>query len=108
MQELEPTWKRALSVWWLITWRGFIGFVLLVIASVVLVDSLVTLIGGGSETLSVIGAIGVWVLSIIWGLVVVRMALRKHYRHFRVALISNVADAAVSPSPEEASPPPAQ
>jgi hypothetical protein len=108
MQELEPTWKRALSVWWLITWRGFIGFLLLVFASVVLVDSLATLIGGGLETLSVIGAIGVWVLSIIWGLVVVRMALRKHYRHFRVALISNVADAAVSPSPEEASPPPAQ
>ena len=94
MQELEPTWKRALSVWWLITWRGFIGFVLLVIASVVLVDSLATLIGGGSETLNVIGAIGVWVLSIIWGLVVVRMALEKHYRQFRVALISSVAEAA--------------
>jgi hypothetical protein len=75
------------------------GFLLLIFASVVLVDSLATLIGGGSETLSVIGAIGVWVLSIIWGLVVVRMALRKHYRHFRVALISNVAGSASHAQP---------
>ena len=94
MQELEPTWKRTLSVWWLITWRGFVGFLLLGLAIAVLVDSLATLIGGRSETLSVIGAIAVWVLSIIWGLVVVRMALKKHYRHFRVALISSVAEAA--------------
>jgi hypothetical protein len=93
MQELEPTWKRTLSVWWLITWRGFVGFLLLGLAIAVLVDSLATLIGGRSETLSVLGAIGVWVLSIIWGLVVV-LALRKHYRHFRVALISNVAGSA--------------
>ena len=97
MQELEPTWKHALSVWWLIAWRGFIGFLLLAIAVVVLVDSLATLIGGESETLSVIGAIGVWVLSIIWGLVVVRMALRKRYRDFRVAL--NVADPASHAQP---------
>ena len=99
MQELEPTWKRTLSVWWLITWRGFVGFLLLGLAIAVLVDSLATLIGGRSEILSVIGAIAVWVLSIIWGLLVVRMALKKHYRHFRVALISNVADPASHAQP---------
>ena len=98
MQDLEPTWKRALSIWWLITWRGFVGFLVLVLAIALLVDSLAIFIGG-KETLSVIGAIGVWVLSVIWGLVVVRMALRKHYRHFRVALIGNVADPASHAQP---------
>src|ERR1051325_10567387 len=90
MQELVPTWKNALSVWWLITWRGLVGFLFLVFAIAVLVDSLATLIGGRSGTFSIIGAIGAWVLSIFWGLVVVRMALRKRYRHFRVALIGNL------------------
>jgi divalent metal cation (Fe/Co/Zn/Cd) transporter len=94
MQELVPTWKNALSVWWLITWRGLVGFIFLVFAIAVLVDSLATLIGGRSGTFSIIGAIGAWVLSIFWGLVVVRMALRKRYRHFRVALIGNAADPA--------------
>jgi hypothetical protein len=90
MQELEPTWKRALSVWWLIVWRTFVGFLLLTIASILLGDLLVAIIGDGSETLSVVAAVIVWVLSIVWGVVVVRMALRKTYSDFRLALISTV------------------
>ena len=87
MQELEPTWKRALSVWWLILWRGIVGSVLLSIAIIALVDALAALIGIESKALNMIGALVVWLGSIVWGVVVVRMALQKRYRDFRLALI---------------------
>ena len=61
------------------------GFLLLSIASILLGDLLVAIIGDGSETLSVVAAVIVWVLSIVWGVVVVRMALRKTYSDFRLA-----------------------
>jgi hypothetical protein len=87
MQELEPTWQRALSVWWLILWRGIVGSVLLSIAIIALVDALAALIGIESKALNMIGALVVWLGSIVWGVVVVRMALQKRYRDFRLALI---------------------
>jgi len=76
MQELEPTWQRALSVWWLILWRGIVGSVLLSIAIIALVDALAALIGIESKALNMIGALVVWLGSIVWGVVVVRMALQ--------------------------------
>jgi hypothetical protein len=87
MQELEPTWQRALSVWWLILWRGIVGSVLLSIAIIALVDALAALIGIESKALNMIGALVVWLGSIVWGVVVVRMALQKRYRDFRLTLI---------------------
>ena len=87
MQELEPTWQRTLSVWWLILWRGIVGSVLLSIAIIALVDALAALIGIESKALNMIGALVVWLGSIVWGVVVVRMALQKRYRDFRLALI---------------------
>jgi hypothetical protein len=87
MQELEPTWQRALSVWWLILWRGIVGSVLLSIAIIALVDALAALIGIESKALNMIGALVVWLGSIVWGVVVVRMALQKRYRDFQLALI---------------------
>ena len=87
MQELEPTWQRALSVWWFILWRGIVGSVLLSIAIIALVDALAALIGIESKALNMIGALVVWLGSIVWGVVVVRMALQKRYRDFRLTLI---------------------
>ena len=87
MQELEPTWQRTLSVWWLILWRGIVGSVLLSIAIIALVDALAALIGIESKALNMIGALVVWLGSIVWGVVVVRMALQKRYRDFRLTLI---------------------
>ena len=87
MQELEPTWQRAMSVWWLILWRGLVGSLALSIAIVALVDALAALIGIESKALNLMGALVVWLGSIIWGVAVVRMALQKKYRDFRLALI---------------------
>jgi hypothetical protein len=43
MQELEPTWGRTISMWWLITWRTF------------LVSLILALAGGASQ-----GALEAW------------------------------------------------
>ena len=89
--ELEPTWGRVLSVWWLLTWRwglvGFLfsfilGFVWGFLGRVIAVSPDALFYGGG--------IIGV-VTTIIWGMIAIRMALRKSYSRqgFRLALISS-------------------
>lgn len=88
MPELEPTWKRALSIWWLFVWRGIVGAVLLggvigafygVLAFILgLPENVMTGIGGG---------VGM-VIGVIWSIFVMRMALRKQYRHFRLAVLA--------------------
>jgi hypothetical protein len=67
--------------------RGIVGSVLLSIAIIALVDALAALIGIESKALNMIGALVVWLGSIVWGVVVVRMALQKRYRDFRLTLI---------------------
>jgi dolichol kinase len=64
-----------------------VGRVLLSIAIIALVDALAALIGIESKALNMIGALVVWLGSIVWGVVVVRMALQKRYRDFRLTLI---------------------
>jgi len=86
--ELEADWKNALSVWWLLFWRGRVIF-----------------IGGASLVAFVIGSVGwffgmsqerIWIFSgvvdIAWSIPafiwITRSALRKRYKGFRIALIA--------------------
>ena len=87
MQELEPTWQRALSVWWLLAWRGTVGAVLLM-ALVGAVFGFVDGVTGVSmaSLRDVIVTLAVLV-SLVWAILVVRMALRKQYGKFRIALV---------------------
>ncbi|MEP6483693.1 MAG: hypothetical protein ABJB01_04535 [Rudaea sp.] len=83
MQELELTWSRFGKTFWFCFWRmtvfGFIGGA---IANFVLHWLLTTMTG--NPGLPAIGAI-VWIpISIL----VLRMALLKKYREFRIALVS--------------------
>jgi hypothetical protein len=92
MQELEVTFGRALSVWWLLLWRGFLGaFVLSFIVGFVF--GLVYGILGRIYGWPVGGAIGGGILgavsSALWGILVVRMALNKRYSEFRIVLVAN-------------------
>jgi hypothetical protein len=84
MQELEPTWQHALSVWWLLVWRSLVGGLLF--------GGLIGFIGffGGmmhmpmdTITRVILGG----VVGALWGIFVVRMALRKQYGKFRIALV---------------------
>jgi len=87
MQELEATWSRVLSVWWLIEWRaiagglvtgGALGAVLGVVFAFMDWDS-----SQASPFYLVIGT----VMGFAWTVIAVRMALRKKYREFRIVLL---------------------
>ena len=86
MEEVELTWARLLAVVWLILWRGLaggmgIGFV------VGFIFGMAWFLAQHSQppaaiTLSLGGLVG-----LIWYPFVIRMALRKKYKGFRIALV---------------------
>jgi hypothetical protein len=86
MQELDVTWDRVIGVWWLLMWRSAVGiWALEMIAGFIGVairrkppdDITGFLFFGG------LAAITIWPI-------VIRMALRKQYQGFRIALISTM------------------
>ncbi|MBX9844794.1 MAG: hypothetical protein K2Z80_23595 [Xanthobacteraceae bacterium] len=88
MPELEATWRRVISVWWLLFWRGMLGSILLgAVAGFI--------VGFGAGILKIpfdpiyTGVLGA-IIGLAWILVVVRMALRKHYQDFRIVLAPRV------------------
>ena len=74
-----PTLQRCLSVLWLVMWRGALGgFVLGGVAG--FVSALLT--GGPGLSGLAGGAAG-----LVWSFFVIRMALRKEYRDFRIVFV---------------------
>ncbi len=88
MQELEFTRKRVIAVWWLVAWRGTLGTALLAAAGGALDGAFAGAMGTTPKPLFWILNITTGVLSIIWMMLVVRMALRKRYSDFRLAAVS--------------------
>lgn len=88
MQELELTWKRIIAVWWLLTWRGALGSVLLGAAGGAIDGAFAGAMGATPKAVAWTLEIIIGVLGIIWILFVVRMALRKRYSDFRLAAVS--------------------
>src|SRR5262245_3455450 len=87
MQELEVTWGRVISVWWLFAWRGLLGSVVIG-AAVGFVIGLAGFAAGISlQAVNNISTVAGAAVGLLWAIVVVRMALKKSYREFRVALI---------------------
>src|SRR6266700_1891941 len=97
MQELELTRKRLVSVWWLAVWRGSVGGALIgvicgVIGGVVAAIIIIGIYGHASkDVFKRAGQIGGFVFTLpfalLWGFTVLRMAFRKRYRDFRIALV---------------------
>lgn len=87
MHEIEPGWEQVLSIWWLLILRGALGgFAIGFVIGLIL--NLGTAFGFGA-VLGTAGnlAVGV-VLGLVWWPFVVRMALRKKYKKFHIALIA--------------------
>jgi hypothetical protein len=82
IEETDPTWSQALSVWWLIVWRGFAGSLLLGAAQGLL--SLIAVAEQERKSLPLI----IYLLQICWLVWVTLMALRKRYKGFRIAVLS--------------------
>jgi hypothetical protein len=82
----EVTWRRVLAVWWLIVWRALLGGAVLGFIAGFLVG-FIGLLAGLPQDVRLItsGALGA-LASLIWGIIVLRMALRKTYSDFKIVL----------------------
>ena len=85
MQELEVTFSRVMSVWWLLVWRSTLGAVLFGAIAGAMLGFTFGLLRLPLDP-AVPGAAG-GIAGFAWFVVVVRMALRKKYRTFRIALL---------------------
>jgi hypothetical protein len=89
MQELEPSWNRVIAVWWLIFWRGTLGGVLLGGVVGFIEGFIGGMLGASPQSITLVTSISGGVVGFAWFIMVVRMALRKHYGDFRIALVPN-------------------
>jgi hypothetical protein len=87
MNELEMTWSRVICVWWLIAWRGLLGAVIIAFPIALLIGAAGAWLGFDFQPVAIVGTVLAWLAGLAWGLFVVQMALRKHYKEFRLALV---------------------
>jgi hypothetical protein len=87
LQELEITWERITRVWWLLVWRGLLGGWILAVALAFLVGEAGGRLGIDFPTVAAVATALSWLAGLAWGLFVVKMALKKHYKEFRLTLV---------------------
>lgn len=86
VQELDVTWGRVIGVWWLMMWRSAVA-----VWAIELVGGIIGYIAGfkaldehtGFIVFGGVAAVTIWPI-------VIRMALRKKYEGYRIALISTL------------------
>ncbi len=86
-KELEPTFKRTLSVWWLLAWRGTLVGALMGGALGFVIGLMWFALSWSPAHLQTVTAILGGIVGLVWGFIVLRMAFRKQYNGFRIALI---------------------
>jgi len=93
LQQLQPelTWQRMLAIWWFVFWRYCLGlFAIFSMLNLVWRKllgagfSLVNFLNDPKLMLVVVLCLG---CAIAWGVVVIRMALVKHYKLTGVRLL---------------------
>jgi len=91
VEEIEITWKRVARIWWLLLWRGILGWFVLGFVVSAIVIFVMELFGksypdfGGAAVL--VTVIFSSVLGALWALLVTRWALKKRYSGFRLVLV---------------------
>jgi hypothetical protein len=88
VQEVEVTVGRLASIAWLFIWRGFLGALLIgaiVGGAVHLTATAFEMSGRHVARASLVGGL---LVGLAWYLAVVKMALAKRYRDFRIALVA--------------------
>jgi hypothetical protein len=86
VSDSDLLWEDIFRVAWLLFWRGFaggivIGFVLGLAINLALAYGFRVVLG--SQVNAAMGAL----VMLVWWPIVVRMALKKRYRGFRLALV---------------------
>jgi hypothetical protein len=87
MQELEVTWGRVRSVWWLIIWRAAVGGAVLGAVIGAILGFIEGMMGVSPATITLSSAVAGGLVNLAWSLFVVRWALTKKYRAFRLAMV---------------------
>ena len=90
-KELEPTLKRTLSVWWLLAWRGTLLGALMGGALGFVIGLIWYGLSLSPQHLQTVTAILGGIVGLVWGFFVLRMALRKRFNGFRIALVPTAA-----------------
>jgi hypothetical protein len=90
MREIQPGWNEIVRITWLLLWRaaagGFVmSFLLGLIVNSAALFTVGAILGTGTNL-----AIGILV-ALLWWPQVVRMALKKRFQGFRLALIATDA-----------------
>ena len=96
MKEIEPRLSQAWPVMWLIIWRSTVGSMLGAFVFGFFIALMVGTVGNElgwsgtmiARTIRVLSILCAVTIGISWYCVVVKMALKKRYRHFRIALVS--------------------
>ena len=86
MQDVDSGWDKVLRIAWLLTWRGLFGGLAIGFLLGYMVDLGLGL-GWGKVLDPSANAMMKLVVLLVWWPFVVRMALKKRYRDFRIVLI---------------------
>jgi hypothetical protein len=90
MREIQPGWNETVRITWLLLWRAVAGgFVMSFLLGLVVNSAGLFALGHILDTQANL-AFGVLV-ALIWWPLVVRMALKKRFQGFRLALIATEA-----------------
>jgi uncharacterized protein (DUF697 family) len=95
LQEVEITIGRLLRIVWLIAWRGALGGFLLGAIVGFLIGVVMTAQGSPLKLIQLVTGIAGGIVGLIWWIAVLRMALKKQYSDFRIALIARKSSVAV-------------
>jgi hypothetical protein len=90
MQQMPVTWSAALRVFWLIFWRGFVTY--MIVGSLLLYCFWWVAfykLGIPGEQALYFSRLILLPLAIVPFAIATQMALKKHYRGFRIALVSD-------------------
>jgi hypothetical protein len=87
MQELDLTWGRSMRVWWLMVWRGAVGGIVFGVIVGAITGFVIAILQGSIQTITAVSATLGYIVGLVWSMFVVRMALAKRYKEFRIALV---------------------
>ena len=96
--EMDITIRRLLSIWWLFIWRGIVLGLLIGAVVGAVVGAMTGMIMAMTihpldlaqvrQTAQIVSLVVCVPLGLVWNALVIRMALRKRYKDFRIALVS--------------------
>jgi hypothetical protein len=89
MQELQITWPRIISVWWLIVWRISIGSMIISVVINTFIYSIDAMLHLSTTSHIFISVIISLPIQAAWSIIVVRMAMKRKYGKFSLMLMSN-------------------